>query len=262
MQGMIGEGSGPYSGVATDMAGTPFASIAYVSETGSTNTDAAALLGNDRFAGRTLVAEYQSRGAGRKGRTWHAAPGTSLLFTTILPRAVATESLWLVPFWVALAVRAALHECGISTTLQWPNDLLLDERKIAGVLCQSRVTGPTARVACGVGINVHRTPGAAGIEPPPAFCDDVARFGRVLLLRAVLTRYARALFMLDEPYTIIDRWDVAARLPGRRYRLRLDNTAEVFEATGQGLAEGGGLRVVRDDGGRAIVSLADARALR
>jgi len=262
MQRMIGEGSGPYSGVAADVAETPFASIAYVAETGSTNRDAAALLGDDRFAGRTLVAEYQSRGAGRKGRTWHAAPGTALLFTTILPRPLATESLWLVPFWVALAVRAALHECGISTTLQWPNDLLLDERKIAGVLCQSRVTGPAARVACGVGINVHRTPGAAGIEPPPAFCDDVARFGRPFLLRAVLIQYHRTLFMLDEPYTVIDRWDAAARLPGRRYRLRLDNTADVFEATGQGLAEGGGLRIVRDDGGRATVSLADARVLR
>ncbi|HEX3456439.1 MAG TPA: biotin--[acetyl-CoA-carboxylase] ligase [Candidatus Baltobacteraceae bacterium] len=259
---MIGEESGPYAGVAAGAAATPFASIAYVAETGSTNVDAAALLGDERFAGRTLVAEYQSRGAGRKGRTWHAAPGTSLLFTTILPRAVATESLWLVPFWVALAVRAALRECGVSTTLQWPNDLLLDERKIAGVLCQSRVTGTTARVACGVGINVHRTSAAAGIEPPPAFCDDVVRFERALLLRAALMQYHRTLFMLDEPYAVIDRWNVAARLPGRRYRLRLDNTSDVFEATARGLAEGGGLRIVRDDGGRATVSLADARALR
>ncbi len=259
---MIREDSGPYAGVAAGLAATPFASIAYVAETGSTNADAAVLLGDDRFAGRTLVAEYQRLGAGRKGRTWHAAPGTALLFTTILPRAVATESLWLVPFWVALAVRAALHECGISTTLQWPNDLLLDERKIAGVLCQSRVTGTTAHVACGVGINVHRTPDAARIEPAPAFCDDLARFSRALLLRAVLTHYDRTLFMLGEPDGVIDQWNVAARVPGRRYRLRLDNSPDVFEATAQGLAEGGGLRIVRDDGGMATVSLADARALR
>jgi BirA family transcriptional regulator, biotin operon repressor / biotin---[acetyl-CoA-carboxylase] ligase len=254
--------SGPYAEVAADLAATPFASVAYVTETGSTNGDAAALLGDEAFAGRTIVAEYQHRGAGRKGRAWRAAPGTALLFTTILPRAVATESLWLVPFWVALAVRAALAECGVPTTLQWPNDLLLDERKLAGVLCQSRVTGTTARVACGVGINVRRTPEAARIEPPPAFCDDVARFDRPLLLRAVLTRYDRSLSMLDESDRVIEQWDVAARLPGRRYRLQLDNSPEVFEATAQGLAEGGGLRIVRDDGGAATISLADARALR
>ena len=68
--------------------------------------------------------------------------------------------------------------------------------------------------------------------------------------------------MLDEPDVVIEQWDVAARLPGRRYRLRLDNSPEVFEASAQGLAEGGGLRIVRDDGGMATVSLADARALR
>ena len=259
---MIREESGPYAGVAAGLAATPFASIAYVAETGSTNADAAALLGDVRFAGRTIVAEYQSQGAGRKGRTWHAAPGTALLFTTILPSDIATESLWRVPFWVALAVRAALQDCGVSTTLQWPNDLLLLERKVAGVLCQSRVTGPMARVACGVGINVHRTPGAARIDPAPAFCDDIARFDRALLLRAVLTHYHRSLFLLDEAEGVIERWDVAARMPGRRYRLQLDNSPDVFEATAQGLAEGGGLRIVRDDGGMATVSLADARALR
>ena len=259
---MIGEDAGPYAGVAADLAGTPFAAIAFVAETGSTNADAAAFLGDDRYAGRTLVAEHQNRGTGRKGRAWHAAPGTALLFTTILPRATAAEALWVVPFWVALAVRTALHECGVPTLLQWPNDVMLEDRKIAGVLCQSRVTGATAYVACGVGINVHRTPEASRIAPAPAFCDDMARFDRGLLLRAILMQYDRSLFMLEEPDLVIDRWNEAAQLPGRRYRLQLDGSPEVFEAAAQGLADGGGLRVLRDDGGAATIALADARALR
>jgi len=259
---MIREESGPYAGVAADLAATPFGAIAYVAETGSTNADAAALLGDERFAGSTLVAEHQTRGAGRKGRAWHAAPGTSLLFTTILPRAIAADVLWVVPFWVALAVRAGLHECGVPATLQWPNDLIMEERKLAGILCQSRVTAATAYVACGVGINVYRTPGAPGIEPPAAFCEDVARFERPLLLRAILTQYDRSLFALDEPSLVVAQWDSAAQLPGRRYRLQLDRNSEIFEATAEGLAEGGGLRVTRDDGGAATIALADARALR
>jgi len=259
---MIGEDAGPYAEVAADLAGTPFAAIGYVVETGSTNADAAALLDEDRSAGRTLVAEHQNQGKGRKGRAWHAAPGTSLLLTTILPRIVAAEALWVVPFWVALAVRSALHECGVPTTLQWPNDVMLDDRKIAGILCQSRVTGATARVACGVGINVRRTPEGSRIAPPAAFCDDIARFERGFLLRALLTQYDRSLFMLDEPNVVIERWNAGAQLPGRRYRLQLDGRPEVFEATALGLAEGGGLRVLRDDGGAATIALADARALR
>jgi hypothetical protein len=122
---MIREDSGPYAGVAAGLAATPFASIAYVAETGSTNADAAVLLGDDRFAGRTLVAEHQRQGAGRKGRTWHAAPGTALLFTTILPRR-RDRILMARPFWVALvAPRARMRH---PTTLRWPNDLL-DERR-------------------------------------------------------------------------------------------------------------------------------------
>ena len=142
---------GPYATVAQELSGTAFGSIEYVEETDSTNADAAALLGDDRFGGYTIVAEYQRHGLGRKGRSWQAQPGTALLFSTILPRALPTETLWLVQYWVALALRNALHRCGVTTLLQWPNDVLLGPRKLAGVLCQSAVTGPSARVACGVG---------------------------------------------------------------------------------------------------------------
>jgi BirA family transcriptional regulator, biotin operon repressor / biotin---[acetyl-CoA-carboxylase] ligase len=254
--------AGPYEGVARELADGAFASIAYVEETESTNADAAALLDDERFGGHTIVAEYQRRGAGRKGRLWLAPAGTALLFTTILPRSVATEKLWVVPYWVALAVRAALLDFGVATTLQWPNDLLLRDRKAAGVLCQSSVSGPAARVACGAGINVRRPRTDPGIDPPPAFCDDVAPVERAALLRAVLGQYERTLFMLDQPERVAAAWDEAAMLPGRPYRIQLDGEAESFEAIAQGLAGGGGLRVMRDDGSRETVSLADARVLR
>lgn len=254
--------AGPYDGVAERLAGTPFASIAYVEETASTNADAAALLADERFAGHTIVAEYQSRGAARKGRTWTAPAGTALLFTTILPLAVDVRQLWVVPYWVALAVRNALMRLGVATTLQWPNDVLLGERKLAGLLCQSSVSGTSARVACGVGINVRRPPIDAGIEPQPAYCDDVAAVPRADLLYAILREYERTLPLLDQSGRVCHKWHEAAELPGKRYRILLDGTAEPFDAIAEGLAEGGGLRVRREDGRSETISLADARALR
>jgi len=253
---------GPYEGVAHELMGTPFASIAYVEETASTNADAANLLDDRRYAGHSIVAEYQSRGAGRRGRLWLAPAGSALLCTTILPRAVAASKLWLVPFWTALAVRNALLDSGVMTILQWPNDLLIGERKLAGVLCQSSVSGAMAHVACGVGINVRRPGVEQDIEPPPAFCDDAAPVERTKLLRAILREYDRALFLLDEPERVATAWDEAAALPGRRYRIVLDGDDCPFEATAQGLTEGGGLAVTRDDGSRETISLADARVLR
>ncbi len=249
--------------MARELADSSFASIEYREETGSTNADVAELLGDDSYGGHTIVAEFQRHGAGRKGRAWHAMPGTALLFSTILPRSIAVERLWLVPFWVALAVRAGLRECGVPATLQWPNDLLLHDRKLGGILCQSRVTAAMARVACGTGINVHHLAGAATvIEPPPAFCDEVANVDRTALLAAILRAYDATLAMLDDAPGVTREWEAAAEIPGRRYRIAKDDGREPFEATAQSLQEGGGLRVIRDDGSRETVEMADARTLR
>ena len=90
-----------------------------------------------------------------------------------------TETLWVVPFWVALAVRAALLEFGVRRILQWPNDLLLGDGKVAGVLCQSSRQRVARRGSLAAsGSTCGRPGGDAGIDPPPAYCDDVALVDR------------------------------------------------------------------------------------
>ncbi len=152
--------------VRAALAGTRFADVRAVRETGSTNDDAAALLGEPSAAGATLVTDFQRAGKGRKpGRRWLAPPGSALMFTAILPVTVATEALWAVPFWVALAVVDGVEAaCGLRLDLRWPNDLDLDGRKAGGILCVSRVIGAEADVACGVGLNVRR-PDDAEVAP-------------------------------------------------------------------------------------------------
>jgi len=252
----------PVDAARAALVGTPFAAVRYLAETGSTNDDAAALLGRPEHAGLTIVAGHQTRGAGRKGRSWIARPGSSLLFTTILPEPIPASGIWAVPFWTALAVRAGLERHGIPTDLHWPNDLLVGPRKIAGILCTSRIAGPRAYVACGIGINLARTPEAdAEISPPPAFCDDLAPVEAHALLVTILTQFASTLAALDAPQRVARMWEAAAGLPGRRYRLLKDGEAEPFEAIAIGLATGGALTVERD-GLRETIPLADARALR
>ncbi|MBV8333078.1 MAG: biotin--[acetyl-CoA-carboxylase] ligase [Candidatus Eremiobacteraeota bacterium] len=254
---------GPYSAVAEDLAGTPFSAIAYRAETGSTNDDAAALLGDPAAAGLTIVAERQTHGKGRRGRTWIAHPGSALLFTTILPRELPSSHLWAVPFWTVLAVHRALRDCAIEASIVWPNDLLLGTGKVAGVLCASRVSGESAWSACGIGINLRRSPEAAErIDPLPGFCDDVAPVDGASLLRSILRAFDASLDALDNPQRVARVWETTAKVPGRRYRLLKDGEREPFEATAIALANGGGLVVRRDDGTRETIALADARALR
>ena len=248
------------------LAGTRFADLRAVRETASTNDDAAALLGDPSAAGATMVAEFQTAGRGRKtGRSWIAPAGSALLFTTILPVTVATEALWAVPFWVALAVADGVEEgCGVRLDLRWPNDLDLGPRKAAGILCTSRVLGAQAHVGCGVGLNVRRRPVdpvPSAIEPPPAYLSDAApHVERETVLAGILGAMDGLLDVLDRPADVARAWEERAGLRGRQYRLQLDADGSIVAGTAVRLDREGGL-VIAHDGKETVVHFADARVV-
>ena len=241
-----------------------FSDVRYLSATGSTNDDAAALLASADAAGATLVAEEQSAGRGRRaGRTWIARPGTALLFTTILPMTVAATDLWAVPFWVALCVADGIERAGVLVDLRWPNDVFVNGAKAAGILCVSRVTGPAAHVGCGVGINVVRPTNDAlsGIEPAPAFLGDVVPdIARERVLTEILRAFERRLPSLRQPATIARTYEQRAGLAGAPYRVRLDADGRVLAGVARGLGADGALRL-NAGGTEHLVALADARRL-
>lgn len=242
-----------------------FGRITRVDVTGSTNDDMARMLGEKQARGLTLVAEYQTGGSGRKGRAWIAPAGSSLLCTVALPDPIPAAALWAVPFWIALAAHGAIRSCGTEPVLQWPNDVLIDGRKVAGILCISRVTGETAWAACGVGVNVKR-PGDDGplaqIVPPPAFISDYASgVDRDALLSRLLCKADELYDLLGDSQKIIHAWESLAQIPGIRYRIALDADPQPFDATALKLLPGGSL-LVDDYGTTREISLADARILR
>ena len=98
-----------------------------VAETGSTNDDAAKLLGEAESAGLVLVADYQLAGHGRRARNWIAPRGSALLFTAILPEALDADGLWALPFWTALAVAD-----GIRDVIGFTRRAAVAERPLAG----------------------------------------------------------------------------------------------------------------------------------
>ena len=251
--------------VRSALAGTRFADVRAVRETGSTNEDAAALLGDPSAAGATLVAEHQTAGRGRKvGRRWIAPPGSALTFTTILPDQVAADALWAVPFWVGLAVADGVERtCGVRLDLRWPNDLDLRARKAGGILCTSRIVGAEAYVGCGVGLNVRRPDDAAiaAIDPPPAYLSDVVSdVVREDVLAGILSAMDELIELLAHPAQIARAWEHRAGLRGTPYRLRLDAGGEIIEGTAVRLDREGGL-VVESGGRERVVHLADARVI-
>jgi BirA family biotin operon repressor/biotin-[acetyl-CoA-carboxylase] ligase len=231
--------------------------------TGSTNEDIAKVLGEEHARGLTLVADYQQRGSGRKGRTWIAPPRTALLCTIALPDPVSAADLWVVPYWTALIVAKAMREHGASPVVQWPNDLLLDGRKVAGILCISRVIGDFAWAGCGIGVNVTRPhdDAIAEITPPPAFLSDAISIDRDTLLQSILCHADATYDDLASPQRIAHEWELAANIPGALYRILKDDEGQAFDATALRLLPGGSLLVDRS-GTHVEINLAEARILR
>lgn len=102
-------------------------------------------------------AEFQTRGRGRLEREWVAAPGTSLLCSILLRPQIDANELQLSVAIVALAARASLVRlCGVRPDLKWPNDLIVADAKIAGVLAEY-VAGEWPAVVVGIGVNLAPT---------------------------------------------------------------------------------------------------------
>jgi BirA family biotin operon repressor/biotin-[acetyl-CoA-carboxylase] ligase len=121
----------------------------------STNDLAWEALDTGAADGTVVIADEQTRGRGRAGRSWHAVPGKSLVLSLALRLGGGAGPCGTIALAAGLALARGLDRLGVRARLKWPNDLLLGGRKVAGILVEARpaATGGTAAVV-GVGINV------------------------------------------------------------------------------------------------------------
>ena len=130
-------------------------SLHVLDEVESTSTHLSALAGAGAPSGSCVVAEWQRAGRGRRGRRWHAGLGASLTFSLLWRFEAGPGSLAGLSLAVAVALARALERSGAAGVgVKWPNDLVCDWRKLAGILVETsgEVAGPTAAVI-GIGVN-------------------------------------------------------------------------------------------------------------
>lgn len=134
-----------------------------VPETASTNADLARLAREGAPEGTLLTTDHQTAGRGRLDRTWEM-PRYSALAVSVLvrPRIDGYRWTWL-PLLTGAAVVATVRQAGVVAQLKWPNDVVVEDRKLAGILVErvDTPTGPAAVVGCG--INVSTTPEEIGV---------------------------------------------------------------------------------------------------
>jgi BirA family biotin operon repressor/biotin-[acetyl-CoA-carboxylase] ligase len=120
--------------------------------TTSTMVEAAALAMRGAPHGTAVVAEQQTAGIGRHGHSWHSEPGAGLYLSIVLRNTAAAPALTMA---LGLAVQRAINDTApVSTDLRWPNDVMLNERKLAGIMVQA--CDPGVLIA-GIGINVNHS---------------------------------------------------------------------------------------------------------
>jgi BirA family transcriptional regulator, biotin operon repressor / biotin---[acetyl-CoA-carboxylase] ligase len=124
---------------------------------GSTNDLARDLASAGAPEGATVIADAQQRGRGRRGREWLAEPGASLLLSMVFrPRTPGAETLLSLRLGLA-AARAIEAATPVRVNLKWPNDLMIDGLKVAGILCEGAVEdGRSLHLVAGIGINVSQ----------------------------------------------------------------------------------------------------------
>jgi BirA family transcriptional regulator, biotin operon repressor / biotin---[acetyl-CoA-carboxylase] ligase len=157
--------------------GTAAPPLHYFERVGSTMDVVHALAEADAPAGTAVHAGEQLEGRGSRGRPWHSPPGG--LWLSLLLRPDAVGGIEVVSLRVGLAVAAAVEaQTELAIQLKWPNDLMLEQRKVGGILCEARWQGSALGwVAAGIGINVQNA-------VPPELTQHAVALGQV---RAGLT---------------------------------------------------------------------------
>jgi BirA family biotin operon repressor/biotin-[acetyl-CoA-carboxylase] ligase len=224
-----------------------------VAETGSTNADALALARDGAPEGVVFVADHQTAGRGRLGRTWQAPPGSSLLVTVLLrPPEDQAE---LVTFAAAVSMAEAVEATtGVRALLKWPNDLTVEDRKLAGVLAEADWHDDGVVVCVGIGVNCN-WPDDVPSELREALVALNHLTGVEVDRRALLDVFLGA---LDTRYPKLDRaglllaWRARSATLGRA--VRVDLGTEVVEGTAADVTVEGHLVVETTAGPRTFAA--------
>jgi len=254
------------AGLTSGLAGCRhFRSVRYEDSVESTNAIALTMLDDDRAFGTTIIAELQTIGRGRAGRTWESPRGAGLLMSTIMPIELAHQALPALGYWASLcAADAVIEACSVWPTLKWPNDLMLGAAKVAGLLVEGRTLGQFTRAVIGLGINANRP-----VEAPPdlegvaGWLSDAANgpVDRTALALEVLRAYDRRYDdLVARPVDVIREWSRRSAIAGRTLRVCAANGDLLHEGVARGLSDDGALLLETKDG-PVTVRLGDVAAM-
>ena len=204
-------------------------------------------------AGTVVVADQQTAGRGRLGRSWASERGTGLYCSLVLrPRLPAVEAP-VVTLALGLAVGRALHRvCGVACDLRWPNDVLLRGRKCCGILTEMTAAGDHVRhIIAGIGVNVNQEafPEELRETATSLRIETGCEYSREALLGEILAEVQRYLEVIEErgAGAIVELFTRASSYAAGK-RVAVVNEGSEMRGVTAGLTGAGMLLLRRDDG--------------
>lgn len=147
--------------------------------------------------GTAVIADRQTAGKGRLGKNWSGAPAGQALYLSVLFHSMKVDDMGLLPLLCGLA---AVRSLGKKTLIKWPNDIVLDQKKICGILCESRIQGGQVLAICGLGVNLGQPASFFAQNDLPHATSLLASIGRSLSVPEAAARLLNALEPILERY--------------------------------------------------------------
>ena len=231
--------------------------LLYYPDLSSTMDEAGKLGEGDAEEGAVVVAETQTAGRGRQGRHWVSQPGNLLVSVLFRPTLEALPFISIIGG--VAAARAVRKVTGLEPQIKWPNDLLIQGRKVAGILAESAIAGDTVWYAVlGVGMNVSLNTDQT--EEIASFATSVnAAAGKVVpredLLRQFLMDLDALYLALGQDQSPIEEWQGLLSTTGQRLEATWGN--ESFIGVAEGTDPMGNLLLRQDDGSLLTLTAGD-----
>jgi len=225
---------------------------------GSTNDELRMLAQADAPDGLVLLALQQISGRGRRGASWLSRPADSLTFS-ILVRPAETKALWpRLALAAGLAVAEACDACGVIAGIKWPNDVWIEQRKVAGILVEAGTD--FAVVGIGLNVNGHTLPKEIAELATSLQIATTHQQARHTVLGAIIARFAHRRAQIGTGFAeLLDAVRQRCVLTGQQ--VSLTTAAGVRQGLIEGLGPGGELLLRTTTGLECLIQADEVRIL-
>ena len=202
--------------------------ILFLPEIDSTNNLAKKHAKNNAQEGLVIIAESQTGGRGRMGRSWHSPPETGIYLSILLKPNLKPDHLSFITLLAGVSAISTINEISHQpANLKWPNDILINDKKVCGLLCEmTQEKGNSFSVVIGIGINVNQLP-----EQFPKDLKKTATslrivngspINRLTVIQSLLTTLDREyrFFLAEGGHSVIKKWKLNTDLFGKKVSVK------------------------------------------